>query len=568
MKKTKTKLKPQKIKTKKIHRHAKNYYGDDEFKEEMKNKSDDFVDEREKMLYYKTLERWENNNQRNPFDIAIDFIKQKGLKIYGGLALNEYIKQFEDPFYGDEEFPDYDVFSPNAWDHAKQLAKLLYDSGFKYVEARSSILNDETHQTYKVSADFDYIMDVTQVGCLPKNLKENDCNDCAIKSISGDCLDLFNNVPANDREEINKYNTIEEDTIKLYREIYDFNNDASLYPDKVFITAPEFLKVSAYRELTEPTTHPERLAKVSTRTRKLDRYYEWSERRCDLNEYNKAVDKHLLPILEHVGNFCKKHKLVHYGATAHNIFVKNNKYYDSKHYGSLVVSDYNVYSKNAKEDSELLLEELKEKYPDFYFSIQEKQEYWKETDSHSFSINLSKEETPLKYDNIIVLTKPVTCIPYIQYNGVRYVSVDRLKYIYYRSAVIPSIMEYVEQDKKNYGCLLSHLLSSEKAYKKTKSKNKTKFRRYIGKCYGEEVNKMRKNLLKRWNQRHEREKDSKVKFNHPTKGYATRVYPMPEKKVNLPFRPMDDEFKKNEERKQIENKNEEPYSTYRRFWDG
>ena len=47
------------------------------------------------------------------------------MKIYGGLALNELLKKKKYPIYGRSEFPDYDVFSPNAWVHARELAKRI-----------------------------------------------------------------------------------------------------------------------------------------------------------------------------------------------------------------------------------------------------------------------------------------------------------------------------------------------------------------------------------------------------------------------------------------------------------
>jgi len=50
----------------------------------------------------------------HPIDIVKEFIIEKGLKIYGGLALNELLKKTKNPIYGPNEFPDYDVFSPNA----------------------------------------------------------------------------------------------------------------------------------------------------------------------------------------------------------------------------------------------------------------------------------------------------------------------------------------------------------------------------------------------------------------------------------------------------------------------
>ena len=61
--------------------------------------------------------------------------------------------------------------------HAKELADRLYNAGNTFVEAKSSILNDEIHQTYKVSVDTVYILDLTQSGCTRDKLYENDCDN-------------------------------------------------------------------------------------------------------------------------------------------------------------------------------------------------------------------------------------------------------------------------------------------------------------------------------------------------------------------------------------------------------
>ena len=73
------------------------------------------------------------------------------------------------PKYDKYEFPDYDVYSPNAWEHAKELADRLF-IWFHFVDVRSSILNNE-NMPYKVSVDTIYILDLTQSGCTSINLK-------------------------------------------------------------------------------------------------------------------------------------------------------------------------------------------------------------------------------------------------------------------------------------------------------------------------------------------------------------------------------------------------------------
>ena len=96
-------------------------------------------------LYCEQKNEWKSQGLKNPFNVVRDFIKEKGLKLYGGLALHEHLKKFNAGIYKSYEFPDYDVFSPDAWNHAKELADRLHNMGFNMVEARGSILNNEYH---------------------------------------------------------------------------------------------------------------------------------------------------------------------------------------------------------------------------------------------------------------------------------------------------------------------------------------------------------------------------------------------------------------------------------------
>ena len=136
--------------------------------------TEEFEDVKNK-AFVKTMEGdWVDDTGINPMNVVREFIMEKGLKLYGGLALHEHLKKFKEPLYDNSEFPDYDVFSPNAWEHAKELCDKLYNLGFYFVEARKSILNDEHHQTYKVSVDTVYILDLTQSGCTNEKLHNND----------------------------------------------------------------------------------------------------------------------------------------------------------------------------------------------------------------------------------------------------------------------------------------------------------------------------------------------------------------------------------------------------------
>jgi hypothetical protein len=74
---------------------------------------------------------------KNIIKIVEDFIKKKNLICYGGTAINNILPS-EDQFYNkDAEIPDYDFFTPNALQDAKELADIYYKSGFTDVEAKS-----------------------------------------------------------------------------------------------------------------------------------------------------------------------------------------------------------------------------------------------------------------------------------------------------------------------------------------------------------------------------------------------------------------------------------------------
>ena len=147
-------------------------------KEQLKQLSDKFQDIKTKMdtRFYKAL--WKEMGLKNPLEIVKEFIMEKGLKLYGGQALGEHLRKLGSGFYESWEFPDYDVYSPDAWNHAKELADRLHDMGYQFVKLKDSVLNDKVHQTYKVGCDMFFILDLTQVGCLPVELTDKKCDYC------------------------------------------------------------------------------------------------------------------------------------------------------------------------------------------------------------------------------------------------------------------------------------------------------------------------------------------------------------------------------------------------------
>jgi hypothetical protein len=98
-----------------------------------------------------------SDSVKNMLKIVEDFIIRKKLICYGGTAINNILPSY-DQFYDKEiEIPDYDFFSANALDDAKELADIYYKHGYLDVEAKSGM----HYGTFKVYVNFIPIADIT-----------------------------------------------------------------------------------------------------------------------------------------------------------------------------------------------------------------------------------------------------------------------------------------------------------------------------------------------------------------------------------------------------------------------
>ena len=292
-------------------------------------------------------EIWFDKTGVSIIKIIKDFIMEKGLKLYGGLALHEHLKKYKEPLYNRHDFPDYDVFSPNSWEHAKELCDKLYKMGHNLVEAKGSTLNDEQHQTYKVSVDSFYIMDITQTGCSIEQLNDKDCEKCG-ETLDKKCISIFNHIPAYDIT----YNI--KSKPKIYKETYNYDTNKAIFPKKLFLCDPEWLRISMYRELTEPLSNPLRLTKIGDRLNKFNKYFPHYIEECSVDEYKNIVNKDYKNILNFIGKFIKTKQLINYGASSYNLFVQNNK----EDIGSLEIMNLDQID-NIEPDISLDIEELK-----------------------------------------------------------------------------------------------------------------------------------------------------------------------------------------------------------------
>lgn len=117
-------------------------------------------EEIEKAIQFKTQRERELAFGKNiaMYNVTKDFLKEKGLLLYGGLAVNLSLPK-EKRFYDIYELPDYDFFSPQAKKDAIELANKYYSKGYKYVEVKPGI----HFETYKVYVDFMPVADITDV---------------------------------------------------------------------------------------------------------------------------------------------------------------------------------------------------------------------------------------------------------------------------------------------------------------------------------------------------------------------------------------------------------------------
>jgi len=166
--------------------------------------------------------------------IVEQFIRNKKPIVYGGTALNNILPE-EDQFYDKElEIPDYDFFSPNALDDAKELADIFFENGFQDCEAKSGM----HHGTYKVFVNFIPVADITY----------------------------------------------------LTPEIFYALKNETVNKDGIQYAPVNFLRMSIYLELSRPAGDVERWNKVYDRLQLLNKHYPFNSKNCSKVEFQRGLE--------------------------------------------------------------------------------------------------------------------------------------------------------------------------------------------------------------------------------------------------------------------------------------
>jgi len=241
---------------------------------------------------------------KNIIQIVEDFIKRKNLICYGGTAINNILPE-DDQFYNKEaEIPDYDFFTTNAIEDAKELANIYHKLGFTDVEAKSGVHKG----TYKVFVNYIPVADITDIA----------------KPI---------------------FNSMKKDAIRVNGILY---------------APPNFLRMSMFLELSRPAGDISRWEKVVKRLTLLNKNYPLTSINCNKVNFQREMEnkENENEIYEIVRNTFVNQGVVFFGGYAISLYShympKNLKLKLQK------IADFDVLSNDPETTAEILKERLKE----------------------------------------------------------------------------------------------------------------------------------------------------------------------------------------------------------------
>jgi hypothetical protein len=297
------------------------------------------LDKSEKRIGYKMVQ---SETSKMTMTIVEEFIKRKKLICYGGTAINNILPkkaQFYDKKF---ELPDYDVFSPNAINDAKELTDIFYKKGFENVETRAAM----NVGTYKVYVNFYGVADITFLD--PK--------------------------------------------------LYSIFLKKGLKINQIHYSPVNFLRMEMYKELSRPQSEISRWEKVFKRLQLLNKYYPIHNKKCNKKiEFmrnftgNKDLEEELYTLLKEC---LIKEGVVFIGAYATELYTEHMPGYHQH----LHIPDFDVLAVNAKKTADDVMRSLK-KHGIQNVQIEKKNELWKTIPVH-YEISIGKNVVCVIYETI------------------------------------------------------------------------------------------------------------------------------------------------------------------------
>ena len=352
--------------------------------------------------------------------IIEEFLKDTKLMCYGGTAINNILPRHEQFYNKSLEIPDYDFFSPDAMNDAKKLADIYHKSGFEEVEAKAGIHVG----TYKVFVNFIPIADVTQLTPV-----------------------LFD--------------SLKKDAIKV---------------DNIYYVPPNFLRMSAYLELSRPKGDISRWEKVLKRLVLLNKYYPIKEKNCNISHFIRKFEQpsnNLNLIYNIVKNSAIDQSLVFFGGYA--IYSYSKYEYIKKRKLLLKYPDFDILAEDPLNASEIIVKKLN------HAGIKDTRILKKvgigEVISQHYEIRVGNE-------TIAFIYKPLGCHNYntikVNNKNVKIATIDTMLSFYL--AFIYANRQYY--DEHRILCMAQYLFSVQA---KNRLSQKGVLKRFSTDCYGNQL---------------------------------------------------------------------------------
>ena len=236
--------------------------------------------------------------------IVEDFLKQKSLICYGGVAIDALLPEQDKIYDKDAELSDYDFYSPNALEDAKELADIYAKKGYTEVEAKAG-----AHKgTFKVYCNFLGVADITYI---PPEL----------------------------------FNALKKEAVRVKGILYCPAN---------------FLKMAMYLELSRPAGQIDRFEKVFKRLNLLNKHYPLKTADCHGIDYQREMNdiSHEDDIYKVVRDTFVNQGVVFFGGYAINLY----SHYMPKQLQQKVknIPDFDVLSNDPETTCEIIEERLAE----------------------------------------------------------------------------------------------------------------------------------------------------------------------------------------------------------------
>ena len=353
------------------------------------------------------------------------FISDKNLVCYGGTAINNILPPVDQFYNRDLEIPDYDFFSPNAMNDAKDLADIYYKQGFSDVEAKAGV----HYGTYKVFVNFFQIADITQLDSkLFSSLKKN-----------------------------------------------------AVIKDGIHYSPPNFLRMAMYLELSRPGGDISRWEKVLKRLNLLNKNYPLKAEKCDPETFRHSLSArskskqyyYQKDVIQNViKDIVSDEKLVYIGGYANALYSRYLKNREKMYLNE--IPDFDLLSTTPDKTAKKIKEEL-EKKGVLNVTIQTKSSIPEYLSTH-YEIKVGSQ--PISY-----IYKPLACHSYntIKLDGkiFRVATIDTMMSFY---------LLFLYADRPYYNprrtlCLCEYLF---KIQQNNRLKRQGLLRRFSITCYGKQ----------------------------------------------------------------------------------